>query len=446
MSLVHIGPNGPGKCVAKEAGTCPYFPPEDHFNSMEDAEREYEARGERFAKTLKGLSSKRSLTRREKEVISQLKGLLDNREKQRQERNKDLVAVVHGAKMTPERARERLDYARKFAENTHNEHMGESLKHAKVLSTGSFKGTGKDKSRVSAGDVVKHRLELKKVDEKKDALKAAAVSFLRENQDKITWSDNDKENSIILSAKDHPELFGDGGKGTGDPDISSISVSLKRGGNRESEWNMEEFNKLKTKTRNGLMKKEERLDIEEVKKYLSPKQLESASSKVVSSFTIYGDNSKERANSFGPTSENVSTFKSSLGKNESLSAHDVSENLAKSLASVYAEHKVETGMTVSESKQKLSYKEERLKSVASKHGDAVLMPGRNVDEGLLFRSSTRYNQKALREMLTPEQIKASTITVDTIDKEKAKLALDKETYSKIFEAPVVSIRVNQKRK
>lgn len=406
MAMIHIGPLGPTKCVAKSAGSCPYLPPEDHFDNAADAQAEWERRAKKANKTVGALKKKKKLTPHQKNVLEAQKKMLDNYNISRWKKNtseKDPGV----RKVSGERVRERINNAILYAESRDNEHLAVKLARAKVLSTGSFKTSGGDRHRVSVDSVLERDQSLKNLEADRQGLIGAATKKLNS----VEWKGDESYKS----------------------DDGKVTVKLSQDG-----FSQENFDELvPKKLQAGCFSDVNTIDYNKAKKVLSPSQFHEITRKEQVLDVISGKPSE-------------SNYKSSFDEsryNKRPSKGDTSESVARTTANdmsnLYSHFVSSTGMTAKQTRSEFSSSKDTLKSNAHRYGDNILLPGRDARNGALVHERYRIDTKKARAMLSNEEISKISVKKPKLDKDKARMVLKPETYSKVFENRQMRVTVRE---
>lgn len=420
MALTHIGPKGPGPCAAQTAGSCPFFPPEDHFESQEQAQEEYERRADRFGGVVRGLSSARSLSPIEKQRLEKANALIKNYSKQRAEKYKDLVVAMDGQKMDAARAQARVTHLLGYAEKRNNSYLAKTIRNSKILSSGSLRSKDTGNKRININSVLEDKRTLNEFGEAKAAIiKGYADSIQNSPLAKekkafsyaIQPSDGDLNNATTVKV-----TF----DGYSEENFSKLSGATRKA--LKTTKNSPSSSKAYEAMKNGVITRE---------------QYEAISTKSTTiNYVSSAPRKKDEGFKYSPKGGAFTIDASNEEK--------IAENISKSVVDVHKEYRSQYGVSVKEATKRLGKQSAAFKGYQAKHNSNLIVPGRSVGDAAIISGKTVINANKAKETLTPEQYKAILEPREAIDHEKAKMMLPAKQYAEIFENAKVSITVREK--
>lgn len=399
MSKVHITPDGPKKCEA-QPGRCQYGDA-PHFDNEADAQQEYESRGDQLLEEQGGV--KKSKTKSSKKAES-----MSPREKELAENNKKLLQKIVEMRATggdvtyegadPVRAQRRLKESIEYANSRGNTNLANQLSSARVLPSGAFKT--EDGKRVNTDAVLKSYVASKHIESERNAVIANMTEAARA----------EKPSKDKFSFKN---------------EAGSFSATVSEGVDED------EFDKLSAKQKKACSSPKESLSLDNARKHLTPAQLHEVTSR--SQVTNYVVGKEPDVGQ-----KDVKADRELKGK----TADEKMESGLKNLGGFYSESAKTYGKS-RDLKAHTTEGSDAIKSIAAKNSGNTFAPARSQRNGALVTERFNVNSKKAREVLTDDQIKKITVKTDKPDPEKARLALDDETFGKIFKARKVSVRVTE---
>lgn len=419
MALTHIGPKGPDRCRAKTAGSCPFFPPEDHFESQEQAQEEYERRADRFGGVVRGLSSARSLSPIEKQRLEKANALIKNYSNRRAEKYKDLVVAMDGQKMDAARAQARVTHLLGYAEKQNNSNLAKTIRNSKILSSGSLRSKSTGNKRINVNSVLEDKRNLNEFGEAKAAV-------IKGYADSIQNSPLAKEKKAFSYA-----IPGDGSLNN----ATTVKVTFDG-------YSEENFSKLSGATRKAL--KTTKASPSSSKAYeamkngvITREQYEAISTKTTTmNYVSSTPRGKDEGFKYNPNGKAFTIDASNKEK--------TAELISKSVTNVHKEYRSQYGESVKQATKRLGEKSAAFKGYQAKHNSNLIVPGRSVGDAAIISGKTVINPSKAKETLTPEQYKAILEPRETIDHEKAKMMLPPKQYAEIFENAKVSVTVRER--
>lgn len=432
MAKSHIGPNGPGRCRAKKAGTCPYVPDAGHFDTVEQANAEMERRAARFSNKVSMLEKRRVLTVREKNQLAKNKALLSQISKTRVKRNPDIVVDGEGAKKAnPERLRERAMNVQEFAQSHGNLSLQRSASKAKVLPIGSFKDKSSNgRKRFAASTAIATSLQANAYNERDSHFRNSLSKWVRENEDKIDWSTVGDKGVIVKNTGQLPD------------DVSSVSTKVERGFSASAfEKHVPEAWKkelLVEKERNSAAKLKEALGAD-ANKYIT---------RTSSAFVVAEMDGDAKAYRDGYDSKGTYSALDKASEKGKVSVSDLAEVTASGIGSNLRDYQDKFGESPKETSQRASDQRGFIRAIAEKkeYGHNVIVPGKETNQNMLIRGEERVNWKQVEADLGPEKMAQFKETYMDYDHERAKVNLDPAISDKVYNVPQVKVRVNMKRK
>lgn len=395
MARIHITPEGPKPCRAGAPERCKYGDGE-HFDNEQDAQQEYERRGNEMLKESEGVKKTKSavkMTPKEQELAKKNQELLQQIVKLRSD-----SGDVTYEDANPERAQRRLQEALEYANSRGNTHLADQLSRARVLPSGAFKTS--DGKRTNTDAVLKSYVASKHIESERKAVISAMTEAARESKP-------GKEKFAFKN------------------EAGSFSATVGEGIDED------EFNKLTTAQQKACSSDSESLSLDEARKHLTPAQLHEITQKQQVTNYIVG---KEP----DVGQKDVTANRELKGKTSDEKIQSGLENLGEfysKSASTYGKSR--------DLKAHLNEGSDAMKSVAASHNGHTFAPARSQKNGALVTERFVVNSKKAREQLTDEQLKAITVTRPKPDPDKARLALDEKTFGKIFKARKVSVRVTE---
>lgn len=399
MSKVHMTPDGPKKCEAS-VQDCQYGA-SDHFENEADAQREYEARGDKLIHEQGGVTkSKRSgaknakaMTPREKELANNNKELL---QKIVEMRSNTGDVTYEGA--DPVRAQRRLKESIEYANSRGNTNLANSLSSARVLPSGAFKT--EDGKRVNTDAVLKSYVANKHIESERKAVIASMTEAARA----------DAPSKSKFSFKN---------------EAGSFSATVGEGIDED------EFEKLSSKQKKACSSPKEGFSLDKAREHLTPSQLHEVTSRSQVTNYVVGKEPNVGQN-------DVRANRELEGK----TTDEKMESGLKNLGDFYSESAKTYGKS-RDLKAHVSEGSDAMKGVAAKQSGNTFAPARSQKNGALVTERFNVNSAKAKETLSDAQLKKITVTTDKPDPEKARLALDEKTFGKIFKARKVSVRVTE---